>query len=244
MRNGMGAFSTSPDDLATASEVARLLASAESRDAAGRTAPSASSDLRRATRLLSRLLAAQGVHRDGRRFMKQRALSPEAAARLDTAVEAFLVHPLHYNCVPACCDASAIRFSQICTAAHAIHFIGIRRPKLLLRFSPRHVQSWLVPSSTRIAPAAAAAFAQSPEGTTQHWRPLSDALLVHSRWQVRDFLLRAIARASWPSPPRALVDAVKRANRGGDPRILREVWQQRALRSLGAVAPAVRPRLL
>ena len=227
------------DVLSTSTEVIRLLERSSTRGA-GRRRPSSSSDLRRAVRLLEGVLADQGflggIKLDSASRSSGRVLDPETVERLDTSLARFVVHDLHYSCVPACCNASAIRFAQICTIATGLIFIGHRRPALLLGFETSHVQRWLQPASTRIAPAAATALALSPAGTARHWQPIAEALVRHPRWQVREFLLRAVARAAWPAAPRQLVDAVKRADRRGDPSLLREVWQRRALAKLTVAA--------
>lgn len=163
----------------------------------------------------------------------QRVMRPpiEHHADLDTALAMYLKRGLHYNCVPQCCNASMVRRQQIQTKAQALRFIGRHMPALLTQISPRHIQDWLQPTSTIIAPAAAEGLSHSSDGTTVHHHAITEALREHPRWVVRDFLLRAVARAVWHSPPKALMSAVHAAIRPGDPPVSR-LWQRRALLAL------------
>ena len=117
---------TAASPLVVASEVIRLLERAEHKDAQGRTLPTASADLRRAVNLLERDLL--GGRPGARRLAYGEALDGEGVARVDAALARFLVHPLHYNCTPMCCDASAIRWRQICTLSLALRVAATWRP--------------------------------------------------------------------------------------------------------------------
>ena len=221
---------TTSSPLTVASEVIRLLERAASRDAKGRRPSSASADLWRAIRVLEDDLL--GGRYGTRQLAYREPLDAEAMDRVDEALRCFLAHPLHYNCTPMCCNASQIRWHQITTVVLTLRVAAAWRPRLLVGVDAQTVRFWLQDTSTRIAPAAAAALAQVPTAAVEHWKPVADALVAHPQWQVRDSLLRAVARAEWPRPPLALREAVKRGDRPGDPRILREVWQRRALARL------------
>lgn len=125
-----------------------LLERAQSRHLGGRRVHSSSSDLRRSIGLMSSLLKGQGFDRWGRTG-RRAPLSPEAKERLGLAVERCVVHPLHHHCIPACCDASAIRTRQIAVACRSLDCLRIKLPHRLVHPTPPQVQVWLAPSSTR-----------------------------------------------------------------------------------------------
>ncbi|MDG1482258.1 MAG: hypothetical protein P8R54_21895 [Myxococcota bacterium] len=164
-------------------------------------------------------------------------------ADLDQALLLFMERSLHYNCVPQCCNASSIRLAQIYTKAQTLWFMGRHLPSLLTQLPALCMQDLLQPHSTIIAPAAAEALSRSSEGTTWHHHAVAAALTSHPRFYVRDFLLRAVARAAWDSPPSRLITAVQTSGRAGDPSVIR-VWQRRALAALSperSPAPSTHP---
>ena len=152
-------------------------------------------------------------------------------ADLDQALLLFMERSLHYNCVPQCSNASSIRLAQIYTKAQTLWFMGRHLPSLLTQLPALCMQDLLQPHSTIIAPAAAEALSRSSEGTTRHHQTVAAALTTHPKFYVRDFLLRAVARTAWDSPPSRLITAVQTSGRAGDPSVIR-VWQRRAMAAL------------
>lgn len=210
---------------ATIAEVIRLLSTDARQPQAGARSNPVSKEraLDRCSQLVSRLVLVSSTPH-------------QHHADLDQALLLFMERSLHYNCVPQCCNASSIRREQIHTKAQTLWFMGRHLPSLLTRLPALCMQDLLQPHSTIIAPAAAEALSRSSPGTIQHHHAVAAALTTHPKFCVRDFLLRAVARAAWDSPPSRLITAVQASVRAGDPSVIR-AWQRRALAALRPERP-------